>query len=125
MPEGTVGEPPEWLSESQKKGWRLAIQSVPDGLLKTIDASIFTIWVIAEDLHRDAAEKVAQYGTVIKSPGTQTPIQSPYLSVLNKQAQIMMRAAAEMGFTPSSRSRVKIDKPKGRTGGFGGLKEIP
>ena len=33
---------------------------------------------------------------------------SPYLAIVNKQAQLMSRAAAEMGFTPASRSRVAL-----------------
>jgi phage terminase small subunit len=36
------------------------------------------------------------------------PVQSPYLSILNKQAMIMLKAASEMGFTPASRSRVEV-----------------
>jgi hypothetical protein len=36
------------------------------------------------------------------------PLQSPYLAILNKQAQIMLKAAAELGFSPSSRSRVQV-----------------
>jgi transposase len=35
-------------------------------------------------------------------------VQSPYLAIINKQAQLMSRAAAEMGFTPVSRSRVAL-----------------
>ena len=37
------------------------------------------------------------------------PIQSPYISIINKQASLMIKAASEMGFTPASRSRVEID----------------
>jgi hypothetical protein len=33
---------------------------------------------------------------------------SGYLAVANKQAQIMTKAAVEMGFTPASRSRVSV-----------------
>ncbi len=33
-------------------------------------------------------------------------LQSPYLAIANKQAQIMTKAAVEMGFTPASRSRI-------------------
>jgi len=36
------------------------------------------------------------------------PMQSPYLAIANKQAQIMTKAATEMGFTPASRSRVSL-----------------
>ena len=34
------------------------------------------------------------------------PIQSPYVSIANRQAEIMMRIASEFGFTPASRSRI-------------------
>jgi len=42
---------------------------------------------------------------MIKSPQG-FPIQSPYLSIANRQAEIMMRIASEFGFTPPSRSRI-------------------
>jgi phage terminase small subunit len=42
---------------------------------------------------------------MIKSP-TGFPIQSPYLAIANRQAEIMMRIASEFGFTPASRSRI-------------------
>jgi phage terminase small subunit len=33
-------------------------------------------------------------------------MQSPYVSIANRQAEIMMRIASEFGFTPASRSRI-------------------
>jgi phage terminase small subunit len=33
-------------------------------------------------------------------------MQSPYISIANRQAEIMMRVASEFGFTPASRSRI-------------------
>jgi phage terminase small subunit len=42
---------------------------------------------------------------MIKSPQG-FPIQSPYLAIANRQAEIMMRIASEFGFTPASRSRI-------------------
>jgi phage terminase small subunit len=35
-------------------------------------------------------------------------MQSPYISIANRQAEIMMRIASEFGFTPASRSRISI-----------------
>ena len=35
-------------------------------------------------------------------------MQSPYLGIAILQAQIMTKAAIEMGFTPASRSRISI-----------------
>lgn len=120
-----MAAPPHWLTDRQKEVWRYALETAPAGLLKNLDGSIFTVWVVASDAHREAAEKVAQFGMMVKSPGAGVPMQSPYLSMMNKQAQIMMKSASEMGFTPSSRSRVKIERPK-RPGAnpFEGLKEL-
>jgi P27 family predicted phage terminase small subunit len=55
----------------------------------------------------EAMEQVQKYGTMVKSPGG-FPIQSPYLAIVNRQAEIMMRIASEFGFTPASRSRISV-----------------
>lgn len=109
MPAGALHDAPGWLTAGQSDGWDYAIEHAPQGLLKRLDRAILTIWVIAEDTHRQAAEKLAQHGLLIKAPITGLPIQSPYLPIVNKQAQIMLKAAAEMGFTPSSRSRISVE----------------
>jgi phage terminase small subunit len=46
---------------------------------------------------------------------------SPYLQIINKQSEIMIRAAAELGFTPSSRSRISVDPKDSKTNPFGDL----
>jgi len=97
--------PPDWLTPPQKESWGRAIKHAPPGLLRLLDRGIFTLWVVAADLHRQAAEKVEKFGAVIKTKSG-APIQSPYLRILSREARIMLKAAAEMGFTPSSRSRV-------------------
>lgn len=102
-------EPPAWFDKSLKKAWGYAIASAPRGLLKKLDASTLAIWVIAEDLHRKASKHLRR-GMLITSPNGHK-VQSPYLSILNRQALIMMKAAAELGFTPSSRSRVTVTPP--------------
>lgn len=125
VPVGELTDPPEWMTDSQKDGWRYAIASAPPGLLKRLDRSVLVMFVVAEDLHKEAAQKVAEYGAVIKAPHSGIPMQSPYLAIMNKQAAIMVKAASEMGFSPSSRSRVKVDSGgKGRSK-FDGLKELP
>jgi P27 family predicted phage terminase small subunit len=125
QPDGELRAPPHWLTERQKDLWRSALATVPPGLLRELDSSVFTVWVVASDAHSEAAQKVAQFGQMVKSPVTGTPMQSPYVSIMNKQAQLMLKAAAEMGFTPSSRTRVKVQKKKPGTGSpFGDLKSL-
>ena len=113
QPEGDLYGAPEWLSDTQREGWGFAITSAPPGLLKKLDRSMLAIWVVAEDLHREAAEKIGQYGLLTKSPNAGLPLQSPYLAILNKQAQIMLKAGAELGFSPASRTRVQTDRLTG------------
>jgi P27 family predicted phage terminase small subunit len=50
---------------------------------------------------------IGRYGTMVKSPNG-FPMQSPYVAVANKQADIMVRVAAEFGMTPSSRTRIRV-----------------
>jgi phage terminase small subunit len=47
---------------------------------------------------------------MVKSPSGY-PIQSPYVSIANRHAELMMRISAESGFTPASRSRIAMQRP--------------
>ncbi len=109
LPEGALVDPPDWLTPSQKDIWQAAIENAPPGLLRRIDESVFLVWVIAKDLHRTASERIAQTGTLIRIPHGSMAVQSPWVSVMNKQAVIMMKAAVDLGFTPSSRSRISLE----------------
>lgn len=106
-PKGDLQNPPEYFSDEQRDIWHYAIENAPKGLLKRLDMSVLEIWVTASLMHREASQKVAKSGQVIKSP-SDYPIINPYLAIMNKQAMIMLKAASEMGFTPSSRSRVYL-----------------
>jgi P27 family predicted phage terminase small subunit len=102
------------MTEGQKAGWNYAIEHAPIGLLKKLDRSVLAAWVVAEDLHRRASEQVEKFGILTKAPNTGLPIQSPYLPVLNKQAQIILKAAEQLGFTPASRTRIQVEESGNR-----------
>ena len=112
-PAGDLLDPPDWLTDDQKAGWAYAIAESPKGLLKRLDRSALTVWVVAEDLHRQATIAVGKFGLITKSPQKGDPMQNPYLPIINRQATIMMRAAADLGFTPSSRSRITAETDDG------------
>lgn len=101
------------------------MKHAPSGMLKRLDQSILTVWVVAEERHADAAQQVSKLGSLLKAKGSGTPYQNPFLAIMNKQAMIMMKAAAELGFTPSSRSRVKVEPEKpGEGNPFADLREL-
>lgn len=108
-PTGNLVDPPDYFTDEQKDIWNYAIQNAPAGLLKKLDISTLEIWVMAYSTYREAAQKLRVSGQVVKSPNNY-PMVSPYLANMNKQAIIMLKAANEMGFTPSSRSKVSIEQ---------------
>ena len=50
---------------------------------------------------------------MVKSPNG-SPVQSPYIAIANRQAEIMLRIAAEFGFTLASRCRIASPPPPRR-----------
>jgi len=73
--------------------------------LTNLDRAALAAYCGAYALWAEATAQIQKYGSMIKSP-TGFPIQSPYLAIVNRQAEIMMRIASEFGFTPASRSRI-------------------
>jgi P27 family predicted phage terminase small subunit len=81
-------------------------------MITALDRTSLATYCCAYGLWAEAIEAVQKYGTMVKSP-TGYPIQSPYVSIANRQAEIMMRIASEFGFTPASRSRLSAPDPTG------------
>jgi P27 family predicted phage terminase small subunit len=104
-------EPPGWMSEGQQASWRYAAEHAPRGILKPIDRGILAVWVEAEERHRTATMMQSQLDQGTKLPlltktKDGTAIASPYLSILNRAAAIMIKAASELGFSPAARPRL-------------------
>jgi P27 family predicted phage terminase small subunit len=113
VPEGDLFDAPEWLSDAQKQGWAYVIANAPAGLLKRLDRSMLTLWVVAEERHRDAAEQVSKHGSIVRARGSNEPVQNPYLAVMNRQAALMVKVASDLGFSPSSRTRIQVGEGAG------------
>ncbi len=106
QPVGTLADPPAYMSVGAKAAWRYALECAPPNLLTRLDMSVLEVWACAADLYRQAQEGLQQTGLLVEAAGSGVPMVSPYLSIANKQAQVMTRAAIEMGFTPASRTKV-------------------
>src|SRR5215831_9373050 len=65
---GPLSDPPEWLTDEQKKAWAFAIANAPRNVLKNIDKSILAGYIIAEDTHRQAALAIQRTQLLVKSP---------------------------------------------------------
>jgi P27 family predicted phage terminase small subunit len=89
---------------------RLIAELAKLNLMTNLDRGALAAYCGAYAIWAEAMEQIQKYGTMIKSP-TGFPIQSPYLAIANRQAEIMMRIASEFGFTPASRSRISAPAP--------------
>lgn len=105
--DGVLFEPPAKMTDAQKSIWRDAIENAPKGLLRSLDRDLLKIWVVAADLHDQATQEVNTNGMLVKTSQGNL-VQSPYLPIINKQAQIMMKAVSELGFSPTSRGRTTL-----------------
>lgn len=124
IPEDPLGGPPEDFSDAQRRIWDHAVKAAPPGLLTELDRYVLITYCVAAALHDEARAQLRKYGALVKAPITQVPMQSPWLTILNKQALIMQKAISDMGFSPSSRGRVKIERKQQLGNGFDDLKEI-
>lgn len=123
IPDGDLNDPPPELDARQAAIWRHAIENAPPGMLKKIDRSVFSTWVAAVDAFEQARAKVAHLGLLVKGPQGGY-MQNPYLAIQNKQNQLIRQAAAELGFSPTSRTRVKVPKAKKTANAFADLKSL-
>lgn len=103
-----IGDPPDWMSAEQQKIWRFVVTHAVPGQLKLLDEGTLMTYCLAVDKHREAAEKLNALGMVVESPVKKEPMQSPYVTIMNRQALVLMRAAAELGLTPTARVRLAV-----------------
>ena len=99
-------ECPRELPPTAREEWnRIVGELIALGVLSRFDRGPLAVYCAAHALWLEAMEAVREYGMMIKSPNGH-PMQSPYVAVLNHQADVMLRVAGEFGFTPASRRRI-------------------
>src|ERR1700687_3455152 len=105
-PDPAVPDCPPELGEIARREWnRLIGELAALRIVTNLDRAALAAYCGAYALWAEATEAIQKYGTMIKAPSGY-PVQSPYVAVANRQAEIMMRIASEFGFTPASRGRL-------------------
>ena len=108
---GDLINPPAHFNDEQRDIWSYAIEHAPPGLLKRLDLSILETWVTAMWIFRQAQLDVQKEGLMTQTINN-VDVPNPKVSMMTRQSQIIMKAASEMGFTPSSRTRIVIGEEK-------------
>lgn len=118
QPVGNVAAAPAHFDDDQREAWDYAVAHSPAGMLKLVDAGVLECWVVAHCMHRTAVKAVQAAGSLMVTTPNGLQVQSPYVPIINRQAQIMMRAASELGFTPTARPKIGLSGGEGLSGSY-------
>ena len=97
---------PSHLSPTAKAEWkRLAGELHRIGLLTQADRTALAAYCQAYGKWVEAEKKLAGTPTLLKMPSGYIQL-SPWVTISNKQMELMVKYMVELGLTPSSRSRM-------------------
>lgn len=107
LPEG-LPDCPDHLSEPARGEWeRLAGVLHEAGLLTLADRAALAAYCQCWGRWVEAEEKLRELPAMVRAPSGYVQ-QNPWMSVANKQLELMGRYMAELGLTPAARSRVAV-----------------
>ncbi|QJF51099.1 phage terminase small subunit P27 family [Roseobacter ponti] len=102
---------PSHLSPTAKTEWkRLARVLNQIGLLTQIDRTVLAGYCQSYGRWVEAEKKLQETPTLLKTPAGYIQT-SPWLTISNKQMELMVKYMAELGLTPSSRTRLAVNIP--------------
>lgn len=104
---------PAHLSPTAKAEWkRLAGTLARIGLLTQPDRAALAAYCQAYGRWVEAERRLAETPPILKTPAGYVQA-SPWIAIANKQLELMARFMAELGLTPTARSRIAVTLPKG------------
>lgn len=110
IPQGELGDPPStWAPDSvELLEWHYALRNCPKGMLKSTDRRALISWCDACAAYDELDALIRKHGRVyiVGTNGAQTS--SPYVTQQEKAFMRLRRLAAELGFTPSARTRIQV-----------------
>lgn len=107
-PEPPEGMPtcPDHLSDIAQAEWQRLAETLHDmGVLTVVDRAALAAYCQAYGRWVEAEQKMKSSPPLIKTASGYVQ-QSPWLTISNKQMELMSRYMTELGLTPASRSRV-------------------
>ncbi len=107
-PEAKVPTCPQHLCPSAKAEWkRLAQQLFTLGILTALDRSTLAAYCQSYGRWVEAEQKLKETPTLLKMPSGYVQ-QNPWLTISNKQLELMHKYMSEFGLSPVARSRVDV-----------------
>ncbi len=105
-PPRALPDPPEHLSPAGEAEWhRIAETLYQTGVLTQVDRAALAAYCQAYGRWVEAELKLQQTPALIRTGSGHVQI-SPWLTVANRQLELMHKFASEFGMTPASRTRI-------------------
>ena len=121
----SLGEPfiPEHLMDDARGCIEVIKQSMPKNVYSALDSFHLAAFGTAWALHKMAALRISapDFDHVYAVNEHGALAQSPWLSVLNKQAAIMMSLGDRLGLDPKSRAVLRLPSARQKRSKFDGL----
>jgi P27 family predicted phage terminase small subunit len=105
--------PPEWLGGEALAEWNLVSDPLQkNNLVSGIDRAVLVSYCEAWGSYSQACIDVQKYGAVLTSEKTGQKYLSPYLNAKSMAEKQMRACVAELGMSPSSRTRINVSPPE-------------
>ncbi len=96
------------LSDEEQQLWEETVGSLPDGVLARADSAAIEIFVSAWATAREARRSIRRTGLLVQSPNG--PTRHPLFGLWHRSATLALKAAGELGASPTARVRIKTDE---------------
>jgi P27 family predicted phage terminase small subunit len=107
QPGAAIPKAPAGMNKDARKLWRyFAARLAKVRVLTELDGEALAIYCSAAARRAKAEAEIARTGEVIKTPAGFAAV-SPWLSVQQKAAELMLRYGQELGLSPAARTRLK------------------
>jgi P27 family predicted phage terminase small subunit len=111
-----VSAPTELSDDVSRAEWaRTIVPAILTGQITSADRTAAIAHCELWSTWQSQASDAAQHAHVVKAGNNNYPIPNPARVMANKTLTLLMRVDAELGLTPSSRSRVKTAAPAERS----------
>ncbi len=119
-----LGEPfvAEHLMDDARGCIEVIKRSMPAKIYSALDSFLLAAFAMAWAIHKRAAHEIGNQNftwIVINSAGSETP--SPWIKMLNGQAQLMASLGDRLGLDPKSRAALKLPNARQQKSKFDGL----
>ncbi|MGM0583283.1 MAG: phage terminase small subunit P27 family [Pseudomonadota bacterium] len=104
---------PAHLSPVARAEWERLVEVLEEtGVLTSADQGALAAYCQAYGRWVEAERRLAETPALLKTPAGYLQI-SPWMTVANKQMELMARFMGELGLTPAARSRLAIQPTRG------------